>query len=118
MIDEAQLIRRIRGGDRAACAELVRDHYARGYQLLARLTRDSHAAEDLCQETFAAAWTKIRTFAGNSTLATWLHRIAYRRFVDWSRAGRRRERGHPPLVAQQHAGPPIDRMLSDERTRR
>jgi len=118
MIDEAQLIRRIRGGDREACAKLVRHHYARVYQLLARLMRDSHAAEDLCQETFAAAWTKIGTFAGNSNFATWLHRIAYRRFVDWSRAGRRRERGHPSLASQQQAGPPIDRMLIDERARK
>jgi RNA polymerase sigma-70 factor (ECF subfamily) len=87
--EERRLIERARSGDAAACATLVRAHYAAVYRLLVHLTPgDAHAAEDLCQETFAAAWAKLRTFAGASAFATWLHRIAYRRFLDSRRSAR------------------------------
>src|SRR2546429_9654161 len=82
-MDDRRLIEGLRARDSKACAQLVRDHYAAIYRLLAHLTRDVHAAEDLCQETFAAGWRKIGSFAGESSIATWLHRIAYRRFLGW-----------------------------------
>jgi len=70
------------------------------YRFLMHLTRDVHRAEDLTQETFAAAWERIATFQGRSTLATWLHRIAYTKFIDGRRAERRdttlRERAPTP----------------------
>src|SRR2546429_6920258 len=88
-MDDRRLIEGLRARDSKACAQLVRDHYAAIYRLLAHLTRDVHAAEDLCQETFAAGWRKIGSFAGESSIATWLHRIAYRRFLDCRRARER-----------------------------
>jgi RNA polymerase sigma-70 factor (ECF subfamily) len=85
--DQRRLIQRAKAGDPAACAALVRAHYAAVYRLLVHLTRgDAHTAEDLCQETFAAAWAKLDSFGGASSLATWLHRIAYRRFLDSRRS--------------------------------
>ena len=53
------------------------------------MTRDVHRAEDLTQETFTTAWERIATFEGRSTLATWLHRIAYTKFIDGQRTERR-----------------------------
>lgn len=80
------LAKRIVAGDRDACETFVRRHYAPIYRLLVRLCRNADLAEDLTQETFAAAWLKIATYAGASSLATWLHRIAYRKFLDRRRA--------------------------------
>jgi RNA polymerase sigma-70 factor (ECF subfamily) len=88
---QLRLIERMRGGDADAGRQLVREHYAAVYRLLASLTRDMHRAEDLCQETFATAWRKLETFDGRSSFGTWLHRIAYRRFLDWRRGAGRRE---------------------------
>ena len=85
---EMLLARRVRAGNRDACAAFVRAHHADVYRFLARLCRDPHAAEDLTQETFAAAWQAIGTFGGLASLKTWLHRIAYRKFVDWDRRPR------------------------------
>ena len=85
---EMLLARRVRAGDRDACAAFVRAHHADVYRFLARLCRDAHAAEDLTQETFAAAWQAIGSFGGLASLKTWLHRIAYRKFVDWDRRPR------------------------------
>jgi RNA polymerase sigma-70 factor, ECF subfamily len=94
-LDERRLIERVKSGDADACAHLIRAHYQPVYRLLAHLTRDAHLAEDLCQETFAAAWAKIGAFDGRSRLSTWLHRIAYRRFLD-SRRSMRKAASSPP----------------------
>ena len=57
----ADLVRRIRGGDPAAEAELV-SRFGEGLAfLLRRWTRDSATAEDLYQETFRLALEKIRS---------------------------------------------------------
>ena len=76
----------LRAGRSEACAELVRGHYPAVYRFLVHLTRDVHQAEDLAQETFAAAWQQMASFQGRASLATWLHRIAYRKFIDAHRA--------------------------------
>ncbi len=87
--DDQRLLDGLRAGRPEACADLVRGHYQAVYRFLVHLTRDVHRAEDLTQETFAAAWEKLATFQGRSTLATWLHRIAYTRFIDAQRAAQR-----------------------------
>lgn len=86
---DGSLARRIIAGDHDACVALVGSHHAAIYRLLARLCRDAHLAEDLTQETFAAAWTNIASYRGTSSLSTWLHRIAYRKFLDSRRQGAR-----------------------------
>lgn len=56
----AEMVRRIRAGDREAEAELV-EHFRRGLSLLLRrLTRDPALAEDLLQDTLALTLQKIR----------------------------------------------------------
>ena len=86
---DRELLEGIRAGRREACARLIHEHYEAIYRFLLHLARDAAEAEDLTQETFAAAWEKIAAFEGRSALGTWLHRIAYGKFVDARRAGRR-----------------------------
>src|SRR5204863_9748605 len=117
--DDQRLLHNLRAGRREACAELVRGHYQTVYRFLVHLTRDVHQAEDLTQETFATAWEKIATFQGRSTLATWLHRIAYTKFIDAQRAERR-----TAGLLQRRTGPraappdPFDAALADDEARR
>jgi RNA polymerase sigma-70 factor (ECF subfamily) len=77
-----------------------------------------HRAEDLTQETFATAWEKIATFQGRSTLSTWLHRIAYTKFIDAQRAQQRaeemRERLNSPKVPPSN---PLDTVMADDEAR-
>jgi len=79
----------LREGRSEAFAELVRCHYQSIYRFLVHMVRDVHRAEDLTQETFGTAWERIGAFQGRSTLATWLHRIAYTKFIDGQRSNRR-----------------------------
>jgi RNA polymerase sigma-70 factor, ECF subfamily len=117
--DEQRLLEGLREGRAEACAELVRGHYRAVYRLLVHLTRDVHRAEDLTQETFAAAWRAIGTFQGKASLGTWLHRIAYTKFIDGQRARQRDDEARDRLV-RPHAGSvdPFDAAAADDESRR
>jgi RNA polymerase sigma-70 factor (ECF subfamily) len=117
---EKHLAHRIAAGDREACVQLIQLHQAAIYRFLVHLAGDAHRAEDLVQDTFAAAWAAIDTFRGGSSLATWLHRIAYRKFAD---ALRRKPRiAFEPATAVddvRSAGPdPLEEVLAEEQSRR
>jgi len=73
MIDAVQ---RAQGGDQAAFEELYRDHVGRVYALCLRMTGDRGRAEELAQDVFLRAWTKLSTFRGDAAFSTWLHRLA------------------------------------------
>jgi RNA polymerase sigma-70 factor (ECF subfamily) len=119
MPDDQRLVDGIRAGRREACAQLVHGHYQAVYRFLLRLTRDIPQAEDLTQETFAAAWERIATFEGRSNLATWLHRIAYTKFIDGRRAERRtailHERARTPVFAP---ADPLETAVAVDEVRR
>ncbi len=83
--EDQRLLDNLHAGRSEAFADLVRGHYQAIYRFLFHLTHDIPRAEDLTQETFAAAWERISTFQGRSTLKTWLHRIAYTKFIDSQR---------------------------------
>jgi len=76
------LITRILAGDRASCEELVRDNYAAVYGFVTHMTSDREMAADITQDTFRAAWQELGKFDGRASIASWLHRIAYNRFID------------------------------------
>jgi RNA polymerase sigma-70 factor (ECF subfamily) len=46
------------------------------------LTRDPDRAEDLVQDTVSRALERTDQFRGDSSPATWLHRVMYHRFID------------------------------------
>jgi RNA polymerase sigma-70 factor (ECF subfamily) len=88
-LTDRRLLQSLRSGRSEAYAELVHFHYQSVYRFLLRMIRNVHRAEDLTQETFTTAWERIDAFEGRSTLATWLHRIAYTKFIDGQRTERR-----------------------------
>ena len=75
-IDEATQVALARGGDVRARESLYRTHAADLMRRSRFLVRDPAEAEDLVQETFAAAFTSLWRFRGEASFATWLHRIA------------------------------------------
>jgi len=74
---ERALIRRIRAGDKTACAECIDMHSLGVYRLALRMTGSPEEAEDITQETFLNAFKAIDSFEGRSGLGTWLYRIAH-----------------------------------------
>ena len=118
---DKSLIERILAGNHEACVEMIRQYHAPIYRLLVHLARDTHLAEDLAQETFLAAWANIGSFKQASALNTWLHTIAYRKFID---ARRRHERSIPAKgdasidQTESNAPNPYANALAGEESRR
>ncbi len=88
---DADLVARVLlDDDRDAFAQIVRRHQSPVRSLLRRLScGDTALADDLAQETFLRAYRGLAGFRGDARLGTWLHRIAYRTFLD--EAVRRRD---------------------------
>ncbi len=119
--EERQLSRAIRARNPQACAELVQSHYGPIYGFLLHLTRQTSTAEDLTQETFAAAWTAMDSFRGRSSFATWLHRIAYGKFIDFKRRDKRGQAVMEQLADRQTSPTalrsPLAQAMANERGR-
>jgi RNA polymerase sigma factor (sigma-70 family) len=62
-------------GDRHAFERVYRAHVDRVFSICVRMTADRAMAEELTQDTFVRAWDKLALFRGESTFATWLHRL-------------------------------------------
>jgi RNA polymerase sigma-70 factor, ECF subfamily len=76
--DDRELLARTGAGDRQALTELYTRYRGAVFAYLLRLTPDPHLAEDLLQETFVAVWKSAASFAGRSTVKTWLIGVAHR----------------------------------------
>ncbi len=87
MKQELALIQRVQlKDDRQAFSQLVRLHQSKVRFTLLQLTNGQDAlADDLAQETFIKAYQAIKSFAAESSFATWLHRIAYNCFISFTR---------------------------------
>jgi RNA polymerase sigma-70 factor (ECF subfamily) len=70
------LVEAAAGGSREAFDELVRRHQAAIITLARVLTVGRGDPEDLAQDVFVRAWRNLRSFRGESTFRTWLHRVA------------------------------------------
>jgi RNA polymerase sigma-70 factor (ECF subfamily) len=73
---DAQLIDEVGKGNQAAFDILFSKYNNRLYASLLALTKSQDLAEDLTQKTFIRVWKKIETFRGESSLFTWIYRIA------------------------------------------
>lgn len=82
---DAYLVKQVLSGDKAAGERFVSEHYPRILRFLRNLTGNVEVAPDLTQQTFVKAWEALVWFRGESSLATWLHRIAYHEYTHWLR---------------------------------
>jgi RNA polymerase sigma-70 factor (ECF subfamily) len=73
--DDATLIARIRGGDRAAFERMMRRYNRRLYRLARATLRDEAEAQDALQEAYLHAYRSIGQFRGEAALSTWLSRL-------------------------------------------
>ena len=89
---EAALIQRCAKGDEIAFAELVGEHQRMVVQLAINLLGDRDEALDLSQEVFLRVFRTIARFRGQSTLRTWIYRIAVNQARNRHRFWRRRHR--------------------------
>ena len=73
---DAELVQRARGRNEAAIRVIMQSNNRRLYRLARGILRNDSEAEDVVQETYVRAFTHLDSFRGDSSLATWLARIA------------------------------------------
>jgi RNA polymerase sigma-70 factor, ECF subfamily len=73
---DTDLVRRALTRDEAAIRSIMQSNNRRLYRLARGILRDDSEAEDVVQETYARAFTHLEGFRGDSSLSTWLSRIA------------------------------------------
>jgi RNA polymerase sigma-70 factor (ECF subfamily) len=73
---DSVLVQRALHGDADAFSTLFQVHKGRVYAVCLRMTNNTADADDLTQEAFIQAFRKLATFRGESSLSTWLHRVA------------------------------------------
>ena len=88
---DLELVRLAQQGDADAFAALFNAHKAKIYSLCLRMTSNTAEAEDLAQDAFLQAFRKLASFRGDSTLSTWLHRVAVNTVLMHFRKKGRRE---------------------------
>ncbi len=89
---DAELMRRLAGGEVRAMDILVRRWAPRLSSFFYRLTGDADAVDDLVQETFIRVHGARATWAGGGNFNAWIHTIARRLVID-----RARTRSRKPL---------------------
>jgi len=74
--EEALLIERLRQGEELAYEELLRRFQQPVYNLVFRLMNDPSDANDVVQEVFLKVFRNVNSFRCQSSLKTWIYRIA------------------------------------------
>ena len=69
------LLQLCREGNPGAQMEVYNRYYKAMYNTSLRIVKDSAEAEDIMQESFLSAFTKLHTFKGEVTFGSWLKRI-------------------------------------------
>lgn len=84
-INTWKLILRCRQGDRLAQFDLYKLYHKAMYNISLRLVSRSEVAEDIMQEAFLSAFTKISTFKGEVSFGAWIKKIVINKSIDYLR---------------------------------
>jgi len=76
MPSDTELVAQTRAGERAAFNELVERHARKIFRTARHITKNDEDAEDVLQEAFLKAYTRLDQFQGDAQFYTWLTRIA------------------------------------------
>lgn len=96
-LNEQELIEQLRQGSEPAFRWLVENYRNRVFHTVLNILQDTKEAEDAAQETFIQVFESIRSFKEESSLSTWIYRIAVRKALDKLRRRKTRQRLHQVL---------------------
>ena len=75
-LEDQRLISALQAGEELAYEQLIQRFQTSVYNLAFRLLNDQADASDVLQEVFLKVFRNVNTFRGDSSLRTWLYRIA------------------------------------------
>lgn len=91
-MNEQELIQLLRQKDESAFRELVEAYRNRVYSTVLNILQDTADAEDSAQEVFIQVYQSISSFKQESSLSTWIYRIAVRKALDKLRRRKSRQK--------------------------
>jgi RNA polymerase sigma-70 factor (ECF subfamily) len=102
--EEAALIAELRAGSEDAFAWLIERYHRPIYSLLARTVQDRTEAADMAQEVFVKVFRGVRNFHGESSLRTWIYRIALHEASNQRRWWMRHKQREIPIEQEMSEG--------------
>jgi RNA polymerase sigma-70 factor (ECF subfamily) len=108
--EETALVQELRAGSEEAFAWLIARYHQPIYSLLARALQDRADAADLTQEVFVKIFRGIGGFHGESSLRTWIYRIALREASNQRRWWMRHKHREVPMeeeIGESRPGLPL-----------
>ena len=94
---EAALIAELQAGSEEAFAGLIAHYHQPIFSLLARTVQDREVAADLTQEVFVKVFRGVGNFHGESSLRTWMYRIALHEASNQRRWWMRHKQAEVPI---------------------
>lgn len=73
---DAECVKKFLAGDESAFVAITNRYREKIFSVAISLLRNRADAEEIVQDTFVRAYRGLKNFRGDSSLATWLHRIA------------------------------------------
>src|SRR5437763_3372346 len=117
--DEAGLVAELKAGNEEAYSWLIQQYHQQVYSLVYRMVNEPADAADTVQEVFLKVFRGMRRFNGNSSLKTWIYRIALHEASNRRRWWSRHKGRETSMDAPAHEGaaePPreVQEALIDE----
>lgn len=110
MKNDSDLIRRFRNGDPSAFETILLGHQDRIYNLCRYMLQDPQNAQDAAQDVFLKAYRGLKDFRPDSSIYTWLYRIAVNTCLDYKKKSRREVSRSEPLAENL----PSDELLPEQ----
>src|ERR1700678_2729643 len=108
--EETALIAELRAGSEEAFAWLIAHYHKPIFSLLARTVQDRTEAADLTQEVFVKVFRGVGNFHGESSLRTWIYRIALHEASNQRRWWSRHKQREIPIeqeMTESESGTPV-----------
>jgi RNA polymerase sigma-70 factor (ECF subfamily) len=111
--EDRRLLEGLKEGTAEAYESLITIYQQPIYNLVCRLVGDGGDACDVVQEVFVKVFRKVGGFRGDSSLKTWLYRIAVNEAYNHQRWRSRHSRQEVSLEGDEEGGLAYARRLSD-----
>ncbi len=111
--DEAAFVAELQAGSEEAFGYLLGVYQNPVYSVIVHIVEDPADASDVLQEVFLKVFRKISQFQGESSLKTWIYRIAVHEASNHRRGWLRRLRREPLSIDDEQAKPPVARSRGE-----
>jgi RNA polymerase sigma-70 factor (ECF subfamily) len=92
LLNEIELISRLKSGDAIAFRELIETRQSLVFNTVIGFLQNTEDAEDVTQDVFVKIFESITQFKGESALSTWVYRVAVTTALEFLRRKKRKKR--------------------------